>query len=286
MLSLAHQPVGSYIPSFANSFARNASQSAFPELWNGLRGAWCPSLGIQGRKLFDMSGYGKDATFSSGMGMNAWTPSPWGWALTYDGTDDCLDIGTGFLDLNSNWAFMARVRVDDTTHNQYTILGASVASSASSGYFLWLHRNDKNVAFTFQYDTGPGSAAFCTNPSRSATANTWYTLVMNRNASTATFTLMQDDYAVVVDSTNPSFSPSTTQSWGIGTWDPATPTNCFKGQIGDVLSWNRALSGRELELLGSGRAHPMMVRENFNFTGPYTRVTQNQGSMMLLGVGN
>jgi len=286
MLSLAHQPVGSYIPSFANSFARNASQSAFPELWQGLKGAWCPSLGVQGRKLYDMSGYGRHASFSSGMGDDAWIPSPWGWALKYDGTDDCLDIGTNLFDLNTNFSLMARVRVDDTTHNTYSIIGASVASSGSSGYFIWLHRNDKNVAFTFLYDTGPGSGQFCTNPSRSATANTWYTLLLCRNASAAQFTLFQDDYAVVVDTTNPSFSPSNTQSWAIGSWDPATPTNCFKGQIGDVLAWDRALSPRELELLGSGRAHPLMAAENFNFTGPYVSSSANAGSMMLLGVGN
>ena len=35
-------------PSYATGYAKNASQSAHPDLWDGLVGAWMPSLGVTG----------------------------------------------------------------------------------------------------------------------------------------------------------------------------------------------------------------------------------------------
>lgn len=286
MIHLAHEPLLTMRPSFANGFARNETESAYPSLWRGLAGAWCPSLGIQGRKLIDMSNNGHDGIFSSGMGMDAWTPSPWGWALKYDGTDDLVAIGTSLFDMNTDFYFMMRVRVDDITHNAYTMLGASVASSGTSGYFLFLHRTDKG-GFVFQYDTGPGTGQWCSSPSKAAVADQWYTLLLGRNKNYNSFILMQDDYVTALDTTNPTFVPSTGQTWCIGSWDSVTPSNCFKGQIGDVLCWNRGLSRQEQEYLCMGVAHPLMLRPQLIASQSYIRGSvAGSGSMMLTGVGN
>jgi hypothetical protein len=41
-------------PSYATGYAKNASQSAHPNLWDGLVGAWMPSLGVTGETLRDV----------------------------------------------------------------------------------------------------------------------------------------------------------------------------------------------------------------------------------------
>jgi len=46
-------------PSLREGYARNAAESAFPELWDSLIGAWIPALGYQGNVLHDFSGRGK-----------------------------------------------------------------------------------------------------------------------------------------------------------------------------------------------------------------------------------
>ncbi len=48
-------------PSYATGYAKNASQSAHPNLWDGLVGAWMPSMGDCGNDLHDLSGRGNHA---------------------------------------------------------------------------------------------------------------------------------------------------------------------------------------------------------------------------------
>jgi len=48
-------------PSYKTGYAKNASESAYPELWEGLKHAWVPSLGSSGSAIADVAG-GSDAT--------------------------------------------------------------------------------------------------------------------------------------------------------------------------------------------------------------------------------
>ena len=48
-------------PSFSTGYAKNASESANPNLWKGLVGAWMPSFGDSGKLLQDISGRSNDA---------------------------------------------------------------------------------------------------------------------------------------------------------------------------------------------------------------------------------
>lgn len=49
-------------PSYKTGYAKSASESAYPELWDGLAGAWVPSLGNTGHALLDLSGNGHNST--------------------------------------------------------------------------------------------------------------------------------------------------------------------------------------------------------------------------------
>lgn len=271
-------------PSLHTGIARNFSESAYPELWRGLKGLWCPSVGIQGRQLIDFSGYGHTGVFSSGMGMDAWIPSPWGWALKYDGVNDCINLGVGIVDINKEFTILFRARLDDILTDTYIGVGCSNdVNTATTGYMMFIHKNNKG-GYVLQYDEGAPAAAYSASPTRPAIANQWHTVVMRRTPSG--ILMFQDDYVTISDSTNPTFATSTTQNWGIGSYDPVNVSVLFKGQIGDVMIWDRGLAPREMELVAQGYAHPLTRAERFTFAAPIASGSvSTAGGMMLLGVG-
>lgn len=69
-----------FLPSYDNGFAPRDFAPEYPELWDGLVGAWCPSLGATGTSLFDQSGYGNNGTLT-----NFTLSSAWANPLTFNG---------------------------------------------------------------------------------------------------------------------------------------------------------------------------------------------------------
>lgn len=81
------------IATYKQGYARSASESAYPNLWKPLAGAWSPSLGPTGLTLFDQSGNNNHGTL---VGMDAatdWVVGEKGYELSLDGINDQIDIG-------------------------------------------------------------------------------------------------------------------------------------------------------------------------------------------------
>jgi hypothetical protein len=270
-------------PSFQSGFARCAQESAYPHLWKDIAGMWCPSIGIQGARLEDFSGHGKHGTFSAGMTNDNWVPSPWGWALNYDGVNNWINLGVNVCNMNGPFSIMARVWLADIIHNVYSVVGASVVGVSGTGYFILTHRADKS-GFVWQYDTGPGATAYGGSPAVPAEAGKWYTLLMSYcGPSGSGIIMLQNSTLLCQAAVSPTFSPGgITQTWGIGAYDPINGINLFKGKIGDVIIWNRYLPGRECELLAQGNAHPMTLRFNRTYSHVLARptvITASAGSI-------
>lgn len=62
------------ITTFGNGYAKDKGESAFPHLWDGLVGAWGPSLGKQGLSLFDLSPYSREAVITNFSQQDITTP--------------------------------------------------------------------------------------------------------------------------------------------------------------------------------------------------------------------
>lgn len=77
------------IPSYATGFAKCAAESEYPELWQGLVGAWLPFLGPSS-KLWDISGHGNHGTIHGA----TWGVSKFGGALGFNGVDDYVDVSS------------------------------------------------------------------------------------------------------------------------------------------------------------------------------------------------
>ena len=74
-----------YRPSFAQGFAHSAVESAYPELWRGLVGAWAPMLGVTGNRLLDWSGFGRNGSVVGGV----WAAGPAGVGVYCTGGNYC-----------------------------------------------------------------------------------------------------------------------------------------------------------------------------------------------------
>jgi hypothetical protein len=67
-------------------------ESAYPELWDGVVGAWCPSLGPTGLRLHDHSRRNNWGTLTNMDAATDWTVSGGQYALDFDGVDDYVRV--------------------------------------------------------------------------------------------------------------------------------------------------------------------------------------------------
>jgi hypothetical protein len=84
-------------PSYATGYAKNASESANPNLWKGLVGAWMPSFGVTGNTLKDVSGNGNDGTLTNMDAATDWVTTSKGLALDFDGVNDYVSVDQSSL---------------------------------------------------------------------------------------------------------------------------------------------------------------------------------------------
>ena len=124
-------------PSYQAGYARNASESENTNLWDGLVGAWMPSLGVTGDTLKDVSGNGNHGTLTNMDAATDWVATSKGLALGFDGTDDHVVIPTFGRDLTSQATVSCIFRpvVVDSTWRKAIIQPYS--TSWSNPYYRW-----------------------------------------------------------------------------------------------------------------------------------------------------
>ena len=72
------------------------SRSRYPRLWDGCVGAWCPSLGVSGTRLFDFSGRQNWGTLTNMDAATDWVVDDGGYALDFDGVNDTVITSSQF----------------------------------------------------------------------------------------------------------------------------------------------------------------------------------------------
>lgn len=80
-------------PSYKQSFARSAGESAYPKWWQGLQFAPIPALGPTGATLFDVGGKHIHGTLTEMDPATDWIVGRPGWGLDLDGSNDWIDFG-------------------------------------------------------------------------------------------------------------------------------------------------------------------------------------------------
>jgi hypothetical protein len=66
-------------------------ESTVPQLWDGVVGAWCPSLGPTGTRLHDFSRFSNWGTLTNMDAATDWVVDGGQYALDFDGVDDYVD---------------------------------------------------------------------------------------------------------------------------------------------------------------------------------------------------
>ena len=69
-------------------------ESTVPRLWDGVVGAWCPSLGPTGGRLHDFSRYGNWGTLTNMDPPTDWVVDGGQYALDFDAVNDYVVAGS------------------------------------------------------------------------------------------------------------------------------------------------------------------------------------------------
>jgi hypothetical protein len=224
-------------PSWKNGFARYAAESADPNAWKGLVGAWFPTLGRTGLMLRDVSSRGTQGTL---IGPPTWVASDRGPALNYGGNPDYINLDGPVVFTDPNiMSIAAWVRLPQGAGRQ-TIFG---------------HSNEAG-AFQFEVTTTSGagsgrigtiipgvtvSSAIITWPS----TPTWIHCVYTRSGTgSGTHSIYRDgvSLSLSVDVANNYVQPTNNSEIG----RRASGSQHVVGLLDNVAIWDRTLAADEV----------------------------------------
>lgn len=262
-MNVAHKP----IPTFATGYAIRPGESAYPHLRQGIVGAWCPFLGRQGAKLYDIGPYKLHGTLTNMEPTTDSIPSPLGTVLDYDGVNEYVDCGD-----NDRFSFGDGAGND----TPFSISGwFNLNDFSAVCHFVSKFLFNKNSEWTLIYgssllyfnlytksDTN-GHTITRTAPFTSANyLNKWVHIVATYNAGKTS-----EDLSIYVNSirVDDSSLPSGTYTGMSNTSLPVqlgyTYTGYYKGQIGPVYIYNHVLSRSEILQLYVSPFAPFEVDE-------------------------
>lgn len=246
-------------PSYRSGFAHNASESAYPDLWRGLRGAWCPELGNTGQQLLDASGL-RVAGGGAFVGSPTWTTHRGRKAIDYgSGAEDYyVDTNRFDLDLTEGGTWAVWVYASGTgQNNQGRIIDKGGASDGTNGWTVfpnwqggsdrwqWWSNNDINN----EIKTADGSALL----------NTWTHLTVTVDPSN--FGAIYIDGVLSVTKQNTGALPiAEARAPYIGRANRTSGTRAFAGFIGETLIWDRVLTPRQIRTIYAVAIAPFRQR--------------------------
>ncbi len=155
-------------PSDGTGFARNKAESAFPEMWDGLKGLWVPFLGPSGQ-LMDWSGGNKHGALNG--------PTWIGGALRFvDGDTDYVqlsDLGNFQADLSIVVLF--RLNSDNGAVNHF--VGRCDSGSADMNFQFRAHMGANNYLQFVWRNAAQTAFRQLTGTVDSLTVGKWFSVV-------------------------------------------------------------------------------------------------------------
>jgi hypothetical protein len=212
-------------------------------LRNGLIAAWCPALGDSGYLLRDRSGFNRNATLTGMGGQVAWSATPKGRAIQFDGSNDYTDatMRTG-LSGDFTFACWAKPEAISGFH-------AMMVSHVTSGYtnfyiFFSINSSGRVVCQLFNGVQNPdigGASSFTVSTGQ------WIHAVLTRTDKSMRIVVNGVERATGTDTT--TTVPTYTNFFlggqpGFSRW--------FNGQMADARVWSRALSDAGIQRLYEG----------------------------------
>jgi len=242
-------------PSFSTGYARNASESANPNLWRGLVGAWMPSFGVTGNKLKDVSGNGNDGTLTNMDPATDWARTNKGLALYFDNSVHKVSYQTNLQsEFKNDFTFSCLVKFN-AANDRDVIFGNYNASTGwlnferhTSNRLRHVYRNGSSVVDDYSPNNSVSAGWNFVNFTRQRISSTQSRLIYHVNSREVRNALVS--------------YPDRTVTWpnfflGADTRNIFTNLN---GNIAFASVHNRALSPAEIKQLYQNPAAPFQKK--------------------------
>lgn len=258
------------IPSFAQGFARSASQSLFPNLWKGLVGLWAPYVGVQGQILYDWSMNRNDGALIN-MTNDDWIIGKDSLALSLNGSTRYINCGNkNSLSLSNEISIASRIKIDTSSANfDHTVIAKRNASVDNYQFRL-----DADVPrggaghFNFAYSSAGPVFHIYASDNQEILPNFWYDIAFSYIYGTAASAKLYKNGNEVPgawDLGTGAVSPPTTGTNDVyigryesGVSDP----EWLNGQIEFLYLYNRVLLPQEIALLHAISHAPLILRDD------------------------
>ncbi len=247
-------------------YARNASESAYPNLWRGLAGWWCPSINPRGgNRLFDLLPYQNHGTLT-GMANDDWVVSGGQGALDFDGINDNVR--------NDSWSVQQQGRSQISVSLWARFAGAASRIEVCSFFGLdgthtayFVYRNSAGRA-TAEFGSGAGAATGTTVINSQIWVHLCGTYDTTTNRIYRSGNLESSTTYTLANLSGSRFV------FGAYHQNAGAPNQLpLFGQLDDVRIYNRVLTPSEIRLLASKRGIGLEPRQKH-----YTYTQQPSGA--------
>ncbi len=256
-------------------YASRRSEARYPSLWDGLVGAWCPSIqSPSGTRLYDLSGRNSHGVFT-GLTPAAWTKISGNTITTTQGAANRIEVTSGgsivpsHLAINnfSAWSFSAWVYPTVATVNFPTLIswgrfGASLGLQATTQKIEHWRNNSSNVL-----STGSVSLNQWTHVGVSqvgSTVSLWLNGRLDSSTSAAAITTAYITGFTLMGTTGSNINAS------------------FGGAIDSIYTHSRALNASEWRILASSRLAMFRLRAS---VARDTKTTVRRNYPQIFGIG-
>ena len=224
-----------HAPSYAGGFASPERGLIDRSLWNGVVGAWAPSLGATGLTLRDNSLHGSDGTIAGATESEAWADVPRG--MTFDGTDDYVAL-TKSVNYSHSITISAWVRINAADHSYEIAVGRDTDGS-NRGYIL---SKGGITVERWHFILGAGGT--------SAISATSITTDLTHIVGTHDGVTMKIYVNGELDGSAANTTTATGSSaYNLGRRAFSSHEQYLNGTIDDTTIWSRALSANEIQTL-------------------------------------
>jgi len=244
-------------PSYASGYAKSASESAHPELWDGLKGAWVPEMGSVGLSQIPNA---VDSTFGTLTGFpsnNLTTRGGRGLGLEYSGSlNERLDTNIKVSDIGGTGAtYCVLYRPDASTEVAYLM-----CDRGAVGNYSFILNNSKTflVRWNGSFFTGQISAAF--------TSKEWHLCCLRWDGANAQGVILSEDGSIQKTTKGSVGSYTSGYNLFVGNNDPSySQLYEVDGVIGASYIWNRWIDDDVLVKLFADSLAPFRQRRFIPF---------------------
>ena len=243
------------VVSQQTGYARNASESAYPNLWTGLVGWWLPSVNPRGgNRLFDLSPFRNHGTLTN-MSNDDWVVSGGAGALDFDGVSNRVSIPANSAFAPTNAAYSAWIKAASLTGTDKSFF-SQISSGGDVGRAL--RRDTNQIQFTIASSLGNYRVWRSTS---TITTNWTHVCVTQIGVDTPKIYINGIESSVSLILSGGTPTPPTAQVLSLGFDGEFIQTLYnFAGLIDDCRIYSRALTPPEIRLLASKRGIGLQPR--------------------------